>query len=78
MRAPLEPLFAVMEPIAQDREASIAQVALNWLRASDPLVIPIPGVKNACQARENAAALRWRLSEEEFQRISRAEIAARG
>lgn len=46
---------------------------LSWLIASNPIVIPIPGEKNAKQAAANAAALSWKLSKEEFERISQME-----
>ena len=70
----LEPLFVVMDKIAKEHNASISQVALNWLVASSPLVIPIPGVKNAKQAASNAATLSWKLSAEEFKLLSEIEF----
>jgi aryl-alcohol dehydrogenase-like predicted oxidoreductase len=73
----LEPLFIVLEEIAQAHEKTIAQVALNWLISMDEHIIPIPGAKNVRQANENAGALGWRLTEEEHARISRMEIATR-
>lgn len=73
----LEPLFMVLEEIARAHEKTIAQVALNWLLTRDPCIIPIPGAKNARQARENAGALGWRLTEDEHMRISHVEIASR-
>jgi aryl-alcohol dehydrogenase-like predicted oxidoreductase len=76
-REKLEPLFVVMEKIAKTHEKTIAQVALNWLITTDPRIIPIPGAKNIRQASENAAALGWRLSEEERDRISQAEVSVR-
>lgn len=44
--------------------ATPAQVALNWL-ARQSHVLPIPGAKNATQARDNAAALDWTMSDDE-------------
>ena len=73
----LEPLFQVLEDIAKTHEKSIAQVAVNWLLAMDPLVIPIPGAKNARQAAENAGIAGWSLTEEEYRRISQAEVDSR-
>ena len=70
----LEPLFVAMDKIAKVHNASISQVALNWLVASNPLVIPIPGAKNAKQAASNAAALSWKLSAEEFKLLSEIEL----
>jgi len=73
----LDPLFHVLEDIAKTHERSIAQAAVNWLLAASPLVVPIPGVKNARQASENAGIAGWALSKEEFQRISQAETETR-
>lgn len=39
------------------------QVAINWTLCKG--AIPIPGAKNARQARESAGALGWRLTEDE-------------
>ncbi len=70
----LEPLFVEMEEIAKAHGKTINQVALNWLLVRDPLVIPIPGAKNARQAQQNAGALGWRLSNEECDRINQAQL----
>jgi aryl-alcohol dehydrogenase-like predicted oxidoreductase len=76
-REELEPLFKIMGEIAQAHEGTIAQVALNWLVASDPLVIPIPGAKSPSQVKSNAAALGWIMTAEEFERLSRSEATIR-
>ncbi|HZS78112.1 MAG TPA: aldo/keto reductase [Ktedonobacteraceae bacterium] len=68
----IEPLLQTLESIAQERGKTIAQVALNWLLTKDDLIIPIPGAKNLRQATENAGAIGWRLTEEEFARIDKA------
>jgi aryl-alcohol dehydrogenase-like predicted oxidoreductase len=73
----LEPLFVVLEEIAHAHKKTIAQVALNWLVIKERCIIPLPGAKNAHQARENAGALGWCLTEEEQARISQAETASR-
>jgi aryl-alcohol dehydrogenase-like predicted oxidoreductase len=75
--AKLEPLFAVLEEIANAREKTIAQVALNWLLTKDACIVPIPGAKNARQVHEHAETLNWRLTAEEQSRISQAEVASR-
>ncbi|MFW2488701.1 aldo/keto reductase [Clostridium chromiireducens] len=72
-REKLEPLFELINEIAKAHDATISQVALNWLIAGNPLVIPIPGEKNAKQAAANAATLSWKLTKEEFERISQME-----
>jgi len=60
----LDPLLAKMREIgAKHGEKTPAQVALNWLICNS--VVPIPGAKNAQQARDNAGALGWRLTSDE-------------
>jgi aryl-alcohol dehydrogenase-like predicted oxidoreductase len=71
-RRRIEPLFEVMAPIAEAHQKTIGQVALNWLIAKDPCVVPIPGAKNLKQAQENAGAIGWRLTNEELHKISEA------
>ena len=66
----LEPLFMAMEEVARAHNATLSQTALRWLLASDPLILPIPGAKNETQAASNAAALKWRMSKEEFERLA--------
>lgn len=62
------PLLKLMTEIGQDHGGkSNVQVALNWVICKGAL--PIPGAKNAEQAQENAGALGWRLSDEEFARL---------
>jgi aryl-alcohol dehydrogenase-like predicted oxidoreductase len=67
-----KPLINTINCIAQEREKTASQVVLNWLMCQDECVIPIPGVKNEQQARENVGALGWRLSEEEVLRLDKA------
>jgi len=70
-------LFATMQSIAETRDKSLVQVALNWLLTADSLVIPIPGAKNAGQVLENAGALGWRLTPAERLSLSQAGAGAR-
>lgn len=59
-----EVLAAMREVAAAQGDRSIAQVAINWLRAKDG-VLPIVGVKTGPQAREAAGALTWSLTARE-------------
>jgi len=68
-RSKIEPLLQTMEEIAKAHGKTMGQVALNWLLLKDELIIPIPGAKNVRQASENAGAIGWRLTREEFERI---------
>jgi aryl-alcohol dehydrogenase-like predicted oxidoreductase len=64
----LAPLLEALGAIAQTHQRTPAQVALNWLIAQGN-VIPIPGAKNAEQARQNAGALGWSLTEAECHQL---------
>lgn len=52
-----------------------SQVALNWTICKG--TFPIPGAKNEVQARENAGAQGWKLSEDEIGAIERAAHSIR-
>ncbi len=60
-------LVEVLTEIGKVRSKSPAQVALNWLVHNGSL--PIPGARNADQAKHNAGALGWRLEQSEFEWI---------
>ncbi|HUZ08981.1 MAG TPA: aldo/keto reductase [Acidimicrobiales bacterium] len=70
---------AVVERIrelAQQRGATPAQLALAWLLAQGPDIVPIPGTKRRTYLEENVAALTVELSAEDLESI--AEVAPRG
>jgi aryl-alcohol dehydrogenase-like predicted oxidoreductase len=48
------------------------QVALNWVMAKG--AVPIPGAKNAAQARENAGALGWRTEADDLAALDEAAL----
>jgi aryl-alcohol dehydrogenase-like predicted oxidoreductase len=60
----IRPLVTLLGEIGQAHGGKTpAQVALNWTICKGS--VPIPGAKNANQARENAGALGWRMSHDE-------------
>lgn len=65
----IAPLLQRLETLAEKYEKTVAQVALNWL-VEQKNVIPIPGAKNAKQAAQNAGALGWSLSPEDWQALA--------
>ena len=65
-------LVEVLQTIARRRGRSIGQVMLNWLLRKDEHIIPIPGTTSAAHALDNAGALNWELSDEEFAAIDQA------
>ena len=66
----IAPVVKLLQQIGEKYDRTPAQVALNWLIAQG--VIPIPGAKTAQQAIQNAGALGWSLSEEDFSQLERA------
>ena len=56
-------LLSLMGDIAVGHDASHSQVALRWLVQKGTL--PIPGVKSAAQAIDNASAMKWELNDDE-------------
>jgi len=67
--ARLVPLFNKLEELALKYQKSPSQVALNWLIAQGN-VVPIPGAKNAQQARQNAGALGWQLESQDWHSLA--------
>lgn len=55
-----------LKEVARRYGKTPAQVALNWLISSSSVVIPIPGAKNPGQVEDNAGAVGWRLSYEDW------------
>ncbi len=70
-----ERLLPLMKEIGEGHGGRTpAQVALNWLMCKE--AVPIPGAKNARQAKDNAGALGWRLTEAEVAALDQASAAA--
>jgi aryl-alcohol dehydrogenase-like predicted oxidoreductase len=64
------PLVTALEEIGQKYQATPAQVALNWvIWFNGELVVTIPGATTTRQAAENAAAMRFRLTDDELARL---------
>lgn len=64
------PLLKVIKILADQYKKTPAQIALNWLMAQG--TVPIPGAKNATQAKENAGALGWSLAPEDVADLEKA------
>ncbi|KAG4179301.1 hypothetical protein ERO13_A10G098800v2 [Gossypium hirsutum] len=64
----LQPLLIRIKEIGGNYRKTPTQVVLNWLIAQEN-VVPIPGAKNAAQAKEFIGALGWRLSNEEVDEL---------
>ena len=71
---PVSALTGLMREVGHThRGTSPSQVALNWVVAKG--AVPIPGIKNAAQARDNAAAMLRRLAPDELAALDRATEA---
>ncbi len=62
-------MLAEFAPIAEAHNATVAQVVINWTIHRPGMTVALVGARNAAQARENAAAAEFTLSDEETARI---------
>jgi aryl-alcohol dehydrogenase-like predicted oxidoreductase len=66
-------LISMMEEIGNAHNASITQVALNWLiHFNGDIVVTIPGATKAHQALESAGAMGFALTPDEMSRLDQA------
>jgi aryl-alcohol dehydrogenase-like predicted oxidoreductase len=65
-------LVATIEAVARDKGCTSGQVALAWLLAQGPDIVPIPGTKHVDRVDQNLAALDVALSADEVARLSAA------
>jgi pyridoxine 4-dehydrogenase len=61
-----------LDRIARDRDATPGQIALAWLLARSPVMLPIPGTSSIEHLEENVAAREIELSREEVVEIGSA------
>jgi pyridoxine 4-dehydrogenase len=66
----LLPWSSAAEQIAKAHSVSSAQVALAWLLARSPAVLPIPGTSSRVHLEDNVAAAALRLTPSEIQQLS--------
>lgn len=65
-RAANQALVDHVAQLAADKGATSGQVALAWLLAQQPWIVPIPGTRRSARVRENAAATEVPLSADEI------------
>jgi aryl-alcohol dehydrogenase-like predicted oxidoreductase len=63
---------ARVKQVAAGLGATPAQVAIAWLLARSPVMLPIPGTGSIAHLEENAAAARLRLSAEDLAALNKA------
>ncbi|MBZ5724309.1 MAG: aldo/keto reductase [Acidobacteriia bacterium] len=73
-------LVDLLETIAQRKKATSAQIALAWVLAQKPWIVPIPGTTKLHRLQENVAAVSIALSEGDLREIESATsgIAVQG
>jgi aryl-alcohol dehydrogenase-like predicted oxidoreductase len=73
-------LVDLLETIAQRKKATTAQIALAWVLAQKPWIVPIPGTTKLHRLQENVASASIELSEGDLREIESAtsEITVQG
>ncbi len=74
------PVVALLEAIGARKQATPAQIALAWLLARKPWIVPIPGTTRLDRLEENIAAAAIALSADDLRQIddAAARIVVRG
>ena len=75
-----QPLVALLREIGRRKDATAAQIALAWLLARQPWIVPIPGTTKLDRLDENIGAARLELTAVELRDIEEqaARIAIQG
>ncbi len=71
----IQPLLSCLRAVAQEKEKTMAQIAINWCICKGTL--PIPGAKNLPQAQQNAGALGWHLTSAEITALDKASATCK-
>jgi aryl-alcohol dehydrogenase-like predicted oxidoreductase len=67
----IQPVIELLKQLGAKYSKTPSQIALRWL-IENPIVLPIPGAKNAKQAADNAETLKFSLTGEEVEMLSQA------
>ena len=62
----------VLNKLAKERKATAAQIALAWLLAQKPWIVPIPGTTKVHRLEENIAAADIQLNDNDLKEINEA------
>jgi aryl-alcohol dehydrogenase-like predicted oxidoreductase len=63
------PFLDLLKRVGRQENATPAQVALAWLLAQKPWIVPIPGTRSTDHLQENHGSLRVQLSAADLQQI---------
>jgi aryl-alcohol dehydrogenase-like predicted oxidoreductase len=61
-----------LDEVARAHDATPAQIALAWLLARSPIMLPIPGTSKVAHLEENIAAAQVRLDDDEVRALAQA------
>lgn len=64
-----EPLFELLNDLAEKHHATSAQMSLAWMMSKKPWIVPIPGTRSLCRLKENIGAADIVISSEEVKEI---------
>jgi aryl-alcohol dehydrogenase-like predicted oxidoreductase len=70
-----KPIVDLLKRVAQQKKATPAQVALAWLLAQKPWIVPIPGTRSLAHFEENVQAVNVQLSPADLREIETAFAA---
>ena len=65
-------LIDLLQGIADQKKATVAQIALAWLLAQKPYIVPIPGTTSLPRLEENLGAASIELTEEDLRNLDEA------
>lgn len=63
------PVITLLNRIGRSKGATCGQVALAWLLAQKPFIVPIPGTTKIAHLDENVGALNIQLDEKDLQAL---------
>ena len=65
-------LLGLLDTMAAEKSATLAQISLAWMLCKKPYIVPIPGTRKLDRLTENAGAADVCLTADEVERIDRA------
>ncbi|MEH2036543.1 aldo/keto reductase [Nostoc sp.] len=65
-------LVDLLSKVANQKKATAAQIALSWILAQKPWIVPIPGTTKLSRLEENVAAADIELTQDELKSIDAA------
>jgi aryl-alcohol dehydrogenase-like predicted oxidoreductase len=66
------PILEFLRRFAEKKNATLAQIALAWLLAQKPWIVPIPGTRNLDHLHENLQAIHVQLTPADLREIESA------